>query len=278
MKNIVEIYFIVDEVVKQLEKKLPQSTRRGRKNKLTKSELITISLLAHFEAIPTDKLVYERVNSELKGYFSPLPCYVQFTRGIRSISGYLDIMLSVLCQLNYDHNKEGLYIVDSSALPVNGYNQKQCPKWALGVSKGKNIFGFFCGFKLHIIIDRATMKIVSCSILPANIHDVKTLSLDFFIKDIMGTLIGDKGYVARESVVKNLKKQNINLIFKQRNNMDPFLNIVNQDLLRQRQVIEGVFSYLKNRLNMLHAFARSVESFLVHVKVAILAFMLKDIF
>ena len=66
------------------------------------------------------------------------------------------------------------------------------------------------------------------------------------------------------------------VIFKQRNNMDPFLNECYKKELSQRQIIEGVFSYLKNRLKALHSFARSTESFLVHVKAALVAFMLRD--
>lgn len=276
MKNIVEIYCIVDEVVKKIDEKFCKKEMRGRKNMLNKSELITIALIGHFESIPTDKLLYEKINSAFQSYFRNIPCYEQFTRGIRSISKYLDPLLEVLCQMNMNPEKD-FYIIDSTALPVNGYNKNECAKWACDEAKlGKNIFGYYHGFKLHIIIN-CNMEIVSFLVTTANVHDVKALSINSFIGKISGILVGDKGYIANKKIIQQLKKQNLELIFKQRKNMDPYLNEFYHPQLRKRQIIEGVFSYLKNRLNALHKFARSTESFLVHVKAALAAFMLRHV-
>ena len=121
MKNIVELYCIVDEVVKQIEQKFGKKFRRGRKNKLCKSELITMALIGHFDDIRTDKKLYEHITSYMSHYFKNMPCYEQFSRGIRSISKDLDLMLEILCQLNQTSEKD-FYIIDSTALPVNGYD------------------------------------------------------------------------------------------------------------------------------------------------------------
>ena len=276
MKNIVEIYYIVDEVVKRIEKKFGKKFRRGRKNKLSKSELITMALIGHFDDIGTDKKLYEFINLYLKSYFRNLPCYEQFSRGIRSISKDLDLMLEILCQLNQTSEKD-FYIIDSTALPVNNYDSFNCPKWALDEAKlGKNIFGFYYGIKLHIIINRR-IKVVSCMITTANVHDVKMLSIESFLGKIKGKLVGDKGYVCPKKLLKKFMNQGLKCIFKQRENMDPYLNEFYKKDLKQRQAIEGVFSYLKNRLKALHTFARSVASFLVHVKAALAAYMLKNL-
>ena len=120
------------------------------------------------------------------------------------------------------------------------------------------------------------MEVVSCMITPANVHDVNMLSMGSFIGKIKGKLVGDKGYVCPKKLLRKFMKQGLKCIFKQRENMDPYLNEFYKKDLKQRQVIEGVFSYLKNRLNALHYFARSAESFLVHVKAALAAFMLKN--
>lgn len=274
MKNIVELYWIVDEIVKQIVKQF--SKKVGRKSKLTRSELITMALIGHFDGITTDKKLYEYITTYLKNDFKKMPCYEQFTRGIRSISKDLDFFLQVLCQLSQT-DKNSFYIVDSTALPTNGYNQYQSPKWASTEAKsGKNIFGYYHGFKLHIIINR-NLEVVSFLITSANVHDIQALRNTKFIENIQGLLIGDKGYVASESLLKTLKKQGLNLLFKQRENMDPYLNEYYYDYLRQRQVVEGVFSYLKNRLVLLHTFARSVDGFLVHVKAALAAYMLRNL-
>jgi hypothetical protein len=276
MKNIVELYWIVDEVVKRVEQKIEKKMCRGRKNKLTKSELITMALIGHFDSIETDKKLYEYVINHLKDCFKNMPCYEQFTRGIRSVSKYLDLMLEILCQMNANTEKD-FYIVDSTALPVGEYDTYGCPKWASDQAKiGKNIFGYYHGFKLHIIINRR-MEVVSFMITTADVHDVKLLSNESFIGKIKGLLIGDKGYVCPQKLLQKLRQQGLDFIFKQRNNMDPFLNELFKKELSQRHVIEGVFSYLKNRLKALHSFARSAESFLVHVKTALAAFMLRNL-
>lgn len=263
-------------MVKKIEQKFGKKFRRGRKNKLRKSELITMALIGHFNDIATDKKLYEFVTLYLKSYFNSLPCYEQFSRGIRSISQDLDLMLEILCQLNQT-SEEDFYIIDSSALPVGEYDSFDCPKWASDEARlGKNIFGFYYGFKLHIIINRR-MEVVSCRITTANVHDVNMLSVESFIGKIKGKLIGDKGYVCPEKLLKKFMNQGLKCIFKQRENMDPYLNEFYKKDLSQRQVIEGVFSYLKNRLKALHNFARSAESFLVHVKAALAAYMLKNL-
>ena len=276
MKNIIELYCIIDDLVKSVERNF-EKNYRGRKNKLSKSELITIALIGHFDLIETDKKLYEYINNHLQNEFKRIPCYEQFTRGIRSISKYLDLMIDVVSQMNITKDDD-FYIVDSTSLPVSEYDVYECPKWALDqAKKGKNIFGYYFGFKLHLIISRS-MGVVSCMFTPANVHDIKALKSNSFIENIKGILVGDKGYVCPKQLLNQLKKSGLELIFKQRENMDPYLNKVYKFYLQQRQVIEGVFSYLKNRLKAIHSFARSCESFLAHVKVALLAFMLrKDI-
>lgn len=274
MKNITELYFLVDELVKKITQQI--KTSRGRKNTLTKSELITIALFGHFDAIPTDKKLHEFVTTYLQAEFNKVPCYEQFTRGMRSITSFLDLILDILTQLNKTED-DGLYIIDSTALPVSKFDDYTCPKWASDeATKGKNIFGYFYGFKLHLVINRS-LEVVACSITKANVHDVKALSFQGFLDGIKGILIGDKGYVTQQAIIDLLKKGGIDLIFKQRKNMDPYLNEFYRYYLEQRQVIEGVFSYLKNRLGALRKFAHSCESFLLHVKTALIAFMIKDI-
>lgn len=167
-------------------------------------------------------------------------------------------------------------MIDSTALPTNGYNKFGHLKWASNqIETGKNIFGYYHGFKLHIIINRK-LEVVSYTITPVNVHDIIALSIASFIDGIKGLIVGDKGYVMSQEDLRKLAQQGIEFLFKQRENMDPYLNEFYRKGLSQRQIIEGVFSYLKNRLNILHKFARSVESFLVHVKAALAAYMLRN--
>lgn len=114
-------------------------------------------------------------------------------------------------------------------------------QWASDETKlGKNIFGYYYGFKLHIIINRR-MEVVSCMITTANVHDVKMLSIELFIVKIKGKLVGDKGHVCPKKLLKKFMNQGLKGIFKQRKNMNSYLNEFYKKDLSQRQKIEGVF-------------------------------------
>lgn len=77
----------------------------------------------------TDIKLYEYITDHLKTEFPRMPSYAQFTRGIAKISRYMDPFIDLLCKMNFSSDSD-LYIVDSSALPVNGYDEWSAPKWA----------------------------------------------------------------------------------------------------------------------------------------------------
>ena len=137
---------------------------------------------------------------------------------------------------------------------------------------GKNLNGWFWGFKLHLIIN-SNMEIESISITGGSTHDIDVLEGDF-IEGIKGWLVGDKGYIGQKKK-QELAKKNIKLVTRSRSNMkkNPSLPIHNY-LLSKRQSIESTFSYLKHRLTALNSCARSVESFFVNVFSAIVTYTL----
>lgn len=221
MKNVVEVYCIVFEIVKIIKEKTKE-LKKGRPSKLNEVDLITILLIGHYHEIQTTKKLYDFIQTYMQSDFNELPCYEQFTRGLRSVSHYLDLVLTMIGNYNKEKNND-FYIIDSTPLPVSKFDSYTCPKWASDAAKkGKNIFGYYFGFKLHLIINQS-MEVVSYTITSANMHDVKSLSLSDFITTIQGKLIGDKGYICSEAVKNNLKQNNIELIFKKRNNIY-FLN------------------------------------------------------
>jgi len=188
LKSIEEVYYIVDEIVQN---KFQKTLKRGRRSKLTMSETITILIEGHKRHYLTEKQVYQLVVGDLKSCFKTIPCYAQFTRMIRKALPYLDVMLDVFMKINA-HKEQEFCIVDSTALPVAGYN-KYHVKWALNSAGiGKNMHGFYQGFKLHIIINQ-NREIVSIKTTKANVHDVQLLKSPAFVQNVKGRLIGDKG-------------------------------------------------------------------------------------
>lgn len=272
LKSIEEVYYIIDEIAKHGMQNTP---KKGRRSKLTMSEVITILIEGHRRHYVTEKQLYMLVMGELRSCFNQVPCYVQFTRAIRKAMPYLDLILEVFTQLNAGKSQK-FCIVDSTSLPVAGYNRSDV-KWALdSAGKSKNMHGFYQGFKLHIIINQ-DREIVSVATTKANVHDIQLLKDHKFVQHVNGLLLGDKGYIASSEHRKMLLKNGVNLLTKQRKNMDPYLNTYYGPILKERRRIEGIFGYLKTRLGLIFPFLRSHESFLVQVKAAVVAYMMRKI-
>lgn len=271
LKSIEEVYYIIDEIVQHG----IQNTPKGRRSKLTMSEIITILIEGHKRHYLTEKQLYMLAIGELESCFNTIPCYAQFTRAIRKTMPYLDLILEFFTQLNAEKVQK-FCIVDSTSLPVAGYNKNNV-KWARNsAGKSKNMHGFYQGFKLHIIINQ-DREIVSVATTKANVHDIQLLKNHTFIEHVKGILLGDKGYIASEGHRKELRTKGIKLIAKQRKNMDPYLNEYYKPLLKKRRGIESIFGHLKTRLGLIFPFLRSYESFLAHVKTAVLAYIIRKI-
>jgi IS5 family transposase len=268
LASIEEVYCIVEDVVKNT---LTENV--GRKSKLSKSEAITVLIWGHIKHLSTEKQLYEMIQGNLRTCFKNIPSYAQFTRTMRDTLPYLDFMIEVFMSINAQ-KQQTLCIVDSTALPVSGFNRPPV-KWALSsAGKAKNMHGWYQGFKLHIVVNQ-DREIVGVATTSANVHDVKLLEQANFIKHVNGILVGDKGYIASERCRNLLLNKGIELIAKQRQNMDPYLNFYYSSILKKRRRIESIFGYLKTRLSLIRAFVRTSESFLAHVKAAVIAYMIR---
>jgi IS5 family transposase len=266
--RVEETYCIIDEILKVI---LPKS-KVGRKSKLKQSAVIAIMVEGQRSGYTSDKQLYHLTKyGELRGYFS-IPSYAQFNRSIRACRKYFDYVLEQLIKVHAGVRE--LYIIDSTALPINQFNGKPT-KWGSGNAQiAKNMHGWYQGYKLHIITNDR-LEIASVLVTPANFSDVKALENQRFIKSIHGTLIGDKGYIATEPVRLNLLASGIRLIAKQRDNMDPYLNKYYGKLLTKRRRIERVLAYLKRSLTAIRRFARTPESFIAHALAAVIAYIMR---
>lgn len=272
LKSIEEVYYIIDEIVQHV---IEKKAKKGRKQKLTMSEMITILIEGHTRHYRTEKQIYQMAQGELRACFGRIPCYAQFTRMVRDTMPYLDLMLDIFTKINAE-KKQKFCIVDSTSLPVAAYNKTNV-KWAqndAGISK--NMHGFYQGFKLHIIINQ-DREIISVETTEANIHDVQLLKDYEFIKHAKGLLLGDKAYIASLEHQQMLLNNGITLLTKQRENMDPYLNSYYYPILKERRRVESIFGYLKTRLGLIFPFVRTAESFIVHVKSAVLTYMMRSI-
>lgn len=270
MKNIVEIYCLADDLVKFIEQKSGKKSKVGRRSLLSKAEYITIAIMKQEYGIRTNKKLYKFIKHCAPNLFSGLQSYAQFNEGLNSTLPHLLLFLQAWMQVNRTHNP-GVYYVDSTAMPICSNAHRYRVKIDLGLaSSGKNIYGWFHGFKMHMIINY-NMEIVSMKFTSGSTHDIKALD-EKLTKGLIGFLIGDKGYISVKKQ-KELIQQGLILITKPRKNMKhlpaTFLSIA---LLRGRQRIETVFGNLKHNLLFINRYARSLNGYFTQAIAALVTY------
>ncbi len=137
---------------------------------------------------------------------------------------------------------------------------------------GRSSYGWFMGFKLHLIINTKG-QIIAVKITAGNADDrspVPKLSTN-----LSGKIFGDKGYISQD-LFNQLFKRGLKIITGIKANMKNYLLSLNEKiLLRKRSLIESVFDILKNRMGFEHTRHRSSTNFLVHTISCLVAYQLR---
>ena len=277
MNNLTEVYTLVDNLVKHINLSILQTIKPsvGRKGSLSRTEYVTIGLIKQFRNIQTNKELHNIVKTVYQREFASVPGYKQFNAGLQANFMYLCLIAEIITRLN--GKKESTFsIIDSTPVPVCVNTRRSKTKLGKNLAKpGKNLNGWYYGFKLHIIIND-NMDIVSMRITDGSTSNLKALDKNM-VKNIFGYLIGDKGYLSKKKS-KELSQYGVQLITKPRKNMKqiPVSKEV-LSFLKKRQLVETVFSSLKHSLNMINRYARSIESCFAQVISATIAYSIKQI-
>lgn len=270
--NLVEVYCLASNLTNKIDKELEKSSS-GRKPKLNRAEYITIAIIKQDCCIRTNKKLYELLKYCMNRDFPKMPSYQQFCEGLESNLFYLAIINQILTQMNISLT-EAAYIIDSTSLPICKIMYSNSAKMGLGIADyGKNLEGWFFGFKLHIIIN-TDMDITAFKFSKGSSSDLSALD-KYMTKGLIGYLIGDKGYISAKKT-KQLLDQNLQLVTRPRKNMKklPAESAI-LSLLAMRQRVETVFGQLKDNFMLIWRKARSVQSFFSNALAAILAYTLK---
>jgi len=273
MENIVEIYCLSDNLVKLIEKEGEKKNKVGRPSALSKAEYITLAIMKQEYGIRTNKKLYNFIKNCAPNLFSPLPSYAQFNEGLNGTFPYFILFFETWMQVNRKHDP-GVYYVDSTTMPICSNAHRYRVKIDLGYARsGKNIYGWFHGFKMHIIINY-NMEIVSMKFTSGSTNDAKALDKKL-TKGLIGFLVGDKGYISAKKQ-QELRNQGLILLTKPRKNMKHFpatpLNIA---MLRGRQRIETVFGYLKHNLLLINRYARSLKGYFTQAIAALTTYCIQ---
>uniref|UniRef100_T1H9N9 Tnp_DDE_dom domain-containing protein n=1 Tax=Rhodnius prolixus TaxID=13249 RepID=T1H9N9_RHOPR len=182
------------------------------------------------------------------------------------------MLLQWLCE---QAKETGINYVDSTPIAVCHAKRISKNKVFAGIAKlSKSSYGWFYGFKLHMVINEKG-EIQGVTLTKGNVDDRKPVP--DLTKKLVGLLFGDKGYIQKDLFLQLLDR-NLKLITKIKKGMKNALISLNEKiLLRKRSIIETVFGYLKNRLEIEHTRHRSPVNFLVHIFSTLISYSMQSI-
>jgi hypothetical protein len=245
------------------------SKKRKRSGNLSLSEIITILLAYHQSGMACFKFFYMTLIQTKRNLFPRLVHYARFVKRI----GYA--FPAIICLFKSLLGKATEYMfIDSTPHPVCHTKRGKRHKVFKGLAaKGKTSTGWFFGLKLHMIFNTRG-EIVSLVITPGNKDDRSPVRK--MVKDLMGKLIGDKGYISKK-LFEDLFAGGIKLITRIRKNMkNCLMDTTDKLMLMRRSFIETIFSSIKSVNTFVHTRHRSPTNAFAHLIAGLINYQLRD--
>lgn len=253
--NIIDLYCFVDDILTEEEKQ----KHIGRPRLMCDSEIIT-SLI--WNTIVSKQMTLKDLHKHISIYhsddFPHIPKYNAFLNRCHILTPKCLEFLSLILD-----TEAKTRIMDSTMLEVCKYERVDEHKVAKSIAQfGKNHQGWHYGFKLHASIG-LDGKLSKIALTPANVHDAQMIPK--LLDQNCRLAVGDSIYGA--SVMRRHIWERYGTViispphWKQKRKIATPWQI---DLLDVRSKIESVFDYLKNHLNLVTSFARSVNGYIVH--------------
>jgi hypothetical protein len=265
---LTKIFCEIDDFMQEFEesykKRLLESQEVKVKygSRLSMSEVMTIVVYYHNYGNRTFKDFYlKSVSKHLKEYFPNLVSYNRFVELIPMVL----IPLIAFLKLKRLVVSNEITFIDSTKIAICNNKRIKRNRVFEGIAKrGKSTMGWFYGFKLHIAINEKG-ELCGANMSKGNIDDRDKEVLDEVLKNVLGKLFGDKGYISKK-LFEHLFEQGTTLITNVRKNMkNRLIPLVDKLLLRKRSVIETVNDQLKNMCDIEHSRSRNPINFMVNM-------------
>lgn len=277
--KITEIFCSIDDFSMIFETALEKSTistgknTRKRKFKMSKGEIMTITVLFHLSGFRNFKHYYLfYIQKHLKNEFPETVSYNRFVELMQSNMLNLTMYMKITCL----GEVTGISFVDSTPIRVCNNKRIRNNKVFKGIAEiGKSTMGWFYGFKLHIIINDKG-EILDFMITRANVDDRTPLKTDNFLKKLFGKLYADKGYISKQ-LTALLFEQGLHLVTGLKRNMkNSLMTMKDKIFLRKRSVIETINDQLKNISQVEHSRHRSFGNFITNLVAGLIAYSFQD--
>jgi hypothetical protein len=272
INTITLVYVFIDDFMKLYQKYYSNKSvkscnnQRNRKGNLTISEIMTIIICYHFSHFRTFKHYYLYcIGTQYKNLFPSLVSYNRIVRLMPKILLPLSLILHFL-----KGEETGIYFIDATKLQICYNKRISGNKVFKGLAEiGKSSYGWFLGFKLHLIIN-IKGQIIAVKITKGNVDD--RTPVEELAKDLTGSIYADKGYISGNLFLRLFAK-GLKLVNGIRDNMkNKFMLLIDKILLRKRSLIESVFNILKNHMNLEHSRHRSPVNFVVNIMSCLTAY------
>jgi len=277
--NLVEIFYIIDEFCKEIEKTMEghrlvrETSKKTRKRIFTMSdsEVITIMVMFHQSHYRYLKAFY--INYIQQHCQRDFPHTVSYNRFVELQQKAL-LPMAVFLQLCCLGKCTGISFIDSTPIRVCHIKREKSHKVFKGLAtKGKSTIGWFFGFKLHLVVNDKG-EIIKFLITQANVDDRDPLNDNRFHAKIFGKLFADKGYIS-QNLFEKLFVDDIHLITKIRKNMkNALMHIFDKITLRKRALIETINDLLKNGCQIEHTRHRCFTNFVGNLVAGLIAYNL----
>jgi hypothetical protein len=194
----VHVYVLVDDAV--AEGRLPLPRRAGPPPACSDAEVLTIAVVRHLLARPSERAFLEEVRREWAAYFPTLPAQSEFNRRVRWLWAAFEHLrqqlLATVCEDPWQQ-------LDTSALPVKHPSRVRGPDGWQGPADLRAGFGWdaahhewFYGFRLGLRTDLGSRLVRAWAIVPAAV-DERAVGDDLLAGAAPGGVLADQGFRSR---------------------------------------------------------------------------------
>lgn len=274
-KDITELYSFIDDFCKiyleyERKKLLPLSKLRQRDCAMSLSELVTVMVMYHTSYAKNFKYFYKTCIEYI--HKDDFPRALSYNRFVELIPR-LFMPLNILTHLLFGE-ATGIYFIDATTIKACHNKRRHSNKIFKGLAKhSKSSMGFFYGFKLHLIINERG-EFIALKMTRGNVDD--RVPVPRLTKGLTGAIYADKGYI-KQNLFVNLYERGLKMVHGLKKNMsNKLMDLKEKIMLRKRNLIETVFDYLKNKMNLEHTRHRSPINAFVHILSTLVAYSLKQ--
>jgi len=274
-KDITELYSFIDDFCKiysayEKKKMLPSNKQRQRGSSMSLSELLTIMIMYHTSYAKNFKYFYKTCIEYI--HKDDFPKALSYNRFVE-LMPRLFIPLNVLMHLLFGE-ETGIYFIDATTIKACHNKRRYNNKVFKGLAKhSKSSMGYFYGFKLHLVINEKG-QIIALKMTKGNVDD--RVPVPELTENLTGSIYADKGYI-KQNLFINLYERGLKMVHGIKKNMpNKLMDLEDKILLRKRNLIETVFDYLKNKMNLEHTRHRSPINAFVHIISTLIAYSFKS--